>query len=143
MNILQICSKPPFPPKDGGALAMNILTQGLLNAGHHVKVLTVNTSKHFVDLHTVDTAYKQKTNYEAVFIDTRIKPLKALLSLFSPRSYNIERFFSVEFEQTLIRILKEETFDIVHLETLYVSPYVDTIRKYSSAKIVLRSQNGG
>ncbi len=141
MNILQICSKPPFPPKDGGALAMNILTQGLLNAGHHVKVLTVNTSKHFVDLHTVDTAYKQKTNYEAVFIDTRIKPLKALLSLFSPRSYNIERFFSVEFEQTLIRILKEETFDIVHLETLYVSPYVDTIRKYSSAKIVLRSQN--
>ena len=61
---------------------MNILTQGLLNAGHHVKVLTVNTSKHFVDLHTVDTAYKQKTNYEAVFIDTSIKPLKALLSLF-------------------------------------------------------------
>jgi glycosyltransferase involved in cell wall biosynthesis len=141
MNILQICSKPPFPPKDGGALAMNILTQGLLNAGHHVKVLTVNTSKHFVDLHTVDIAYKQKTNYEAVFIDTSIKPLKALLSLFSPRSYNIERFFSGEFEQTLIRILKEETFDIVHLETLYVSPYVDTIRKYSSAKIVLRSQN--
>ena len=141
MNILQICSKPPFPPKDGGALAMNILTQGLLQAGHRVKVLTVNTAKHFVDLSSIDPHYKQQTNYEAVFIDTSIRPLKALLSLFSSRSYNMERFFSPAFEQTLIRILKEEQFDIVHLETLYVSPYLETIRKHSSAKIVLRSQN--
>lgn len=141
MNILQICSKPPFPPQDGGALAMNILTQGLLYAGHRVKVLTVNTAKHFVDLNSIEPIYKQKTNYEAVFIDTSIRPIKALLSLFSSRSYNMERFYSAEFEEALIRILKKETFDIVHLETLYVSPYVDTIRKYSKAKIVLRSQN--
>lgn len=141
MHILQICSKPPFPPKDGGALAMNILTQGLLQAGHQVKVLTVNTAKHFVDLATIDPAYKKATNYEAVFINTVIRPFKAFLSLLSSRSYNMERFYSAEFDKTLIRILNENTFDVVHLETLYVSPYLQTIRKHSKAKIVLRSQN--
>jgi polysaccharide biosynthesis protein PslH len=141
MNILQICSKPPFPPKDGGALAMNVLTSGLLQQGHSVKVLTINTAKHFVDLTQVDAHYKQSTAYTAVFIDTAIHPIKALLSLMSTRSYNIERFYSVDFEKTLIRILQENSFDIVHLETLFMAPYVASIRKHSNAKIVLRAHN--
>lgn len=141
MNILQICSKPPFPPKDGGSVAMNILTTGLLEAGNQVKVLAVNTPKHFIDSNDIDADYRRRTRYESVFIDTSIKPLDAFLNLFSSESYNIVRFYSKEFEERLISILKQEQFDIVHLETLWVAPYVDVIRKYSSAKIVLRSQN--
>ncbi len=43
MNILQICNKVPFPPKDGGCIAMNNLTQGLIDEGHTVKVIAINT----------------------------------------------------------------------------------------------------
>lgn len=141
MKILQVCSKIPFPPKDGGSIAMNILTHGLINAGNAVDVLSVNTSKHFINIDDVDLNYRNKTNYRVVFIDTSIKPLDAFLNLFSNKSYNISRFYSLDFEKALIELLQSKEYDIIHLETLWVTPYVDVIRKYSKAKIVLRSQN--
>ena len=141
MKILQICSKIPFPPKDGGSIAMNILTQGLINAGNDVKVLAINTPKHFIKDEDIEITYHKKTSYESVFIDTSVKPVAAVLNLFSNKSYNIIRFYSKEFENKLIDIFSKEQFDIIHLETLWATPYVAAIRKYSKAKIVLRSQN--
>ena len=141
MNILQICNKVPFPPKDGGCIAMNNLTQGLIAEGNQVKVMAINTEKHFIDIEKLPLIYTSKTRVEAIFIDTKIKVMAAFLNLFSNRSYNIDRFYSINFENRLIEILKSEVFDIVHLESLYVSMYVDTIRKYSSAKIILRAHN--
>lgn len=141
MKILQICSKVPFPPKDGGSVAMNILTQGLLAAGNDLTVLAVLTPKHFIEEHTIDEAYRKKTNYRSVFIDTSVKALPAFLNLFSTGSYNLERFYSKKFEQVLIELLKTQRFDVIQLETLWVTPYLSAIRKYSDAKIVLRSQN--
>lgn len=141
MNILQVCSKIPFPPKDGGSIAMDILTHGLINAGNKVDVLAVNTAKHFANIEDVDINYRNKTNYQLVFIDTSIKPIDAFLNLFSNKSYNISRFYSLDFEKVLIEKLKMDDYDVVQLETLWVTPYIDVIRKYSKAKIVLRSQN--
>lgn len=141
MKILQICSKVPFPPKDGGSIAMNILTKGLTECGNKVKVLAMNTPKHFIEDAKLDPAYREYTSYESVFVDTAVKPLDAFINLFTGESYNISRFRSKAFEQKLIDILSKEQFDIVHLETLWVAPYVDVIRKHSKAKIVLRSQN--
>ncbi len=141
MKILQVCSKIPFPPKDGGSIAMDILTHGLINAGNTVDVLSVNTSKHFINIDDVDLNYRNKTNYRVVFIDTVVKPFDAFVNLFSNKSYNISRFYSLDFEKVLIELLQSKDYDVVHLETLWVTPYVDVIRKYSKAKIVLRSQN--
>lgn len=141
MNILQICSKVPFPPKDGGSIAMNILTQGLMECGNKVKVIAMNTPKHFIKDEEIDRDYRMRTSYESVLIDTSVKPLDALINLFSGESYNISRFYSKTFEQKLVEVLSQQEFDIVHLETLWVTPYVETIRKHSKAKIVLRSQN--
>jgi glycosyltransferase involved in cell wall biosynthesis len=70
-----------------------------------------------------------------------VKPLPAFVNLFKKDSYNISRFISDEFNKKLINILAAESYDIVQLEGLYVSPYLDTIRKYSKAKVVLRSHN--
>ena len=41
----------------------------------------------------------------------------------------------------LEHILKHETFDIIHLESIYVTPYLDVIRKFSKAKVVIRMHN--
>ncbi|MES2286143.1 MAG: glycosyltransferase family 4 protein [Bacteroidota bacterium] len=141
MNILQLCNKVPYPPKDGGCIAMNNLTQGLIDEGHTVKVLSVNTKKHFIDIENLPLQYRSKTNIEAVFIDTEIKATEAFLNLFTDKSYNIQRFYSANFEKKLVEILRSATFDIVQLEGLYVSMYVDVIRKHSKAKIVLRAHN--
>ncbi len=141
MNILQICNKVPFPPADGGCIAMNNLTQGLIAEGNKVKVIAINTKKHFVDIEKLPSSYRSDTAIEAVFIDTEIKITKAFLNLFSSKSYHIERFYSKQFEKKLIDVLKNETFDIVQLESLYVSMYVPVIRNFSNAKIILRAHN--
>ncbi len=120
---------------------MNILTHGLINAGNTVHVLAVNTPKHFIKDDDIDPVYRKKTSYRSVFIDTSIKPVDAILNLFSSESYNIIRFYSKDFEKVLIERLQSEAYDVIQLETLWVTPYVDVIRKYSKAKIVLRSQN--
>lgn len=141
MKVLQLCHKVPFPPKDGGCIAMNNLTEGLINEGCSVKVLAINTKKHFVDINLLPATYRSKTNIETVLVNTEVNVVDAISNLFSTKSYNIERFYSSDFEKKLIEILAHNSYDVVQLESLYVSMYVDVIRKHSSAKIVLRSHN--
>lgn len=141
MKILQVCSKIPYPSKDGGSIAMNILTEGLIETGNQVTVLAMSTRKSFVKTGETDASYQAKTKFQTVFIDTSIKPLDAFLNLFSKKSYNITRFYSREFEMALETLLVQENFDIIQLETLWVTPYVETIRKKTKAKIVYRSHN--
>ncbi|HPI29585.1 MAG TPA: glycosyltransferase family 4 protein [Bacteroidales bacterium] len=141
MNVLQLCNKSPFPPKEGGPIAMYNLGNGLMQQGYHVDILTMNTFKFSVDVDDLPVDYRYKTNFTAVFVDTRIKYREAFLNLFSSKSFHVQRFDCQEFRNTLVHILKNKNYDIVQLETIYVAPYIDTIRKYSKAKIVLRSHN--
>jgi glycosyltransferase involved in cell wall biosynthesis len=141
MRILQVCNKVPYPPKDGGCIAMNNLTHGLLKEGHQVKVLAINTQKHYTEIKELPETYRARTNIEAVFIDTSVKAVPAFLNLFSKGSYNISRFYSPAFEAKLAEILQKDAYDIVQLESLFVSMYIPVIRRHSKAKIVLRAHN--
>lgn len=141
MNILQICNKPPFPAVDGGAIAMNNTTQGLLNNGHKVTVLAITTPKHPVIYESLPEEYIKNTNFQTVFIDTSIRLRDAFFNLFTKKSYNIERFISVDFIKQLQKILAQESFDVVIIESLFVAPYISTIKSISDAKIVLRAHN--
>jgi polysaccharide biosynthesis protein PslH len=141
MNILLICNKSPYPPKEGGPIAMNTIVEGLIDSGHKIKVLAVNSFKYSVDINSIPDDYKEKTQIEGIFLDLRIKPLDAFLNLFSSKSYHVQRFISKEFEEKIIEILSKNKYDIIQLETLYVTPYIEAIRKHSDAKIVLRAHN--
>jgi glycosyltransferase involved in cell wall biosynthesis len=141
MNILQICNKPPFPAVDGGAIAMNNTTQGLLNNGHKVSVLAISTSKHPIIPSSLSKEYVNSTNFQTVFIDTSIRLRDAFFNLFTKKSYNIERFISKAFADKIQEILLTEEFDIIIFESLFVSPYISKIKSLSKAKIVLRAHN--
>ena len=45
INILVLCTKFPWPPKDGGTRAMMSMIEGFHKAGNNVTVLTMNTPK--------------------------------------------------------------------------------------------------
>lgn len=141
MKILVLCNKSPFPPKEGGPIAMNAIIEGLIDEGHEVKVLAINSNKYGVDVNKIPENYRRKTGIETVYIDLSVKPLDAFFNLFTGESYHVERFISKDFERRLIQILQNESFDIVQFETLFIGPYLEVIRKYSNAKIVLRSHN--
>jgi glycosyltransferase involved in cell wall biosynthesis len=141
MKILQLCLKPPLPARDGGCIAMNNITQGLLAAGHKVKILTIFTQKHDFLPDQIPQDYLEQTGIEGVYIDTRVNPVDAFSSILTSDSYNISRFFSTDYDIKLTKLLKKEQFDIIHLESLFMTPYVGTIRRYCKTPIVLRSHN--
>jgi glycosyltransferase involved in cell wall biosynthesis len=141
MRILQLVPKPPLPSVDGGTLAMNSVTEAILNSGNEVRVLAIETKKHPFVPEKISGEYKSATKIEAVFVNTDVNIFSAFFNLFSSESYNVNRFYSSAFENKLATILQNEKFDIVQLESLYMSPYIDIIRNYSKAKIVLRAHN--
>jgi polysaccharide biosynthesis protein PslH len=141
MKILQVCHKPPYPPRDGGSLAMFNLAVSLQRLGHEVTVLAMCTPKHslseedrlrfagFLPVHLVE-------------VDTSIRLHLLLMNfLFSKKPYNALRFISSDFEYKLAGLLAEQSFDVIQLEGLYLTPYIPVIRDHSKGLIALRAHN--
>ena len=141
MKNLLLCNKSPYPAKEGGPIAMNAIIEGLVKAGHKIKVLAINTNKYNIDVNKIPAEYRKKTEIETVYIDLSIKVVDAFLNLFTKKSYHVQRFISNDFDKKLIELLSGNKFDIIQLETLFITPYIYTIRKYSKARIVLRAHN--
>ena len=141
MKVLQLCNKPPYPPVDGGTMAMNGITQGLLRAGCEVRVLTVETDKHPAHLDQLPEDYRQATNPDAVYIDLSVRALPAAFAMLCGESYHVKRYINSAFARRLTEILKEQQFDVVHVESIFLTPYVPLIRNYSQAKVILRAHN--
>ncbi len=141
LNILILSNKSPWPAHEGGPIAMNNIIEGLIDAGHRVKVLALNTNKYAVQPVDIPEDYRLKTGIELVYVDLSIKVLDAFFNLFTTKSYHVERFKSKAFEEKLISVLKNNKFNIVQIELLFMSPYIETIRQYSKAKIILRAHN--
>jgi glycosyltransferase involved in cell wall biosynthesis len=117
------------------------LTRGFYEAGHKVTVAAINTKKHFFPPDEMPQENQALADFHSVLLDTDVNWWEALTSLFRGDAYNIQRFVSPDFEKLLSGILRENEFDIVQLEGLYLLPYLLVIRKFSKAKIVLRAHN--
>lgn len=140
MQILQLCKKYPFPPKDGETVAILNLAVALHNLGATVDLLAMNTLRHESRVNG-QAHYSFYREVETVPVDNQIKILPAFLNLFSHKSYHIERFESADFSLKLKEMLLNTAYDVVQLETLYLATYIPVIRKYSKAKIALRAHN--
>jgi glycosyltransferase involved in cell wall biosynthesis len=134
MRILQFCPKPPKPLVDGGCIAMNAITEGLRDAGHSVKVLAISTEKHPCKKETTE-------RYSSVRISTSVNLAGALFALLQGKNYNLSRFHNKNVERELERILQEEEFDLIILESLYTAEYTDCIKNHSKAKVLMRAHN--
>jgi polysaccharide biosynthesis protein PslH len=141
MKILQLCKKFPFPLKDGEAIAITFLAEALDEQGAEISLLAMNTSKHHFDLRLLPETFEHYSAIHTVDLDNRISPLAAFGNLFSKKSFHISRFISPIFEAKLVEVLTNTHFDVVQLETLYLAPYIDTIRKHSNALVVMRAHN--
>jgi glycosyltransferase involved in cell wall biosynthesis len=120
---------------------MHSITQGLLDAGHQVKVLCISTPKHPLNVALLPKEYRDRTRIEGIFVDTSLNIVDAFTDLVTADNYNVSRFFSPDMDIRLIQLLDQEEFDVVHLESLFTTPYIATLRRHSKARIVLRSHN--
>jgi glycosyltransferase involved in cell wall biosynthesis len=142
MKILLLCNKAPYPPNDGSSIAIYSMAEGLLEAGANITVWALNTKKHFKDDSNVPDIIWKNWNYFTFFADTTPSVPGALKNLFfSNESYFSERFFIREFNQKLIEKIKQEKFDIIQLEGLFMGNYLPAIRNYSKSLISYRAHN--
>jgi polysaccharide biosynthesis protein PslH len=142
MKILQLCNKFPYPLKDGAAIAVTYLAKAYAELGHQVTLLSMNTSKHWFDTASLPHDFDHYAALHTVFVDNHIRPLPALLNLFSSNSYHIERFDDAAFAEKLSAILTQTPFDVLQLESLYLTPYLPVIRRHApQARVVLRAHN--
>ena len=141
MRILQLCNKAPYPANDGSSIAIFTLAEGLVDNGVELHLLTINTKKHFKPDENIPIDFRKKSNYQSVFKDANTTLFGAFINLFSSQSYFVSRFFFKEYENALVKKLSNTTFDIVQIEGVFMCSYIPVIKKYSNARIVLRSHN--
>jgi glycosyltransferase involved in cell wall biosynthesis len=141
MKILQLCKKFPYPLKDGEAIAVTYLSKALRNLGCEITLLSMNTIKHYTHIEDLPDDFDHYKAIHWTTLDNTINPMDAFMNLFSGTSYHVERFVSKTFKQKLIEVLESEEFDIIQLETLYLAPYVETIKNHSDAQVVMRAHN--
>jgi polysaccharide biosynthesis protein PslH len=142
MKILQLCNKVPYPPKDGGSIAICNLTEAFADNNQQVTLMAMSTNKHPAAINSIPAYYSSKIEFVYVPVNTNIRPIYLLRNLvFSSTPYNAERFITVEFKNALENLLSKNTFDVIQLEGLYLVPYIPVIRKNSKALIILRAHN--
>ena len=141
MRVLYITNKPIFPVVDGGCKAMQQFLSCLLKAEIEVDHLCLATQKHPFKAENYPNSLKENVSISSRFVQTKIQVLPALKNLIQGKSYNISRFDSPDFHADLSAKLSAENFTHVVLESLYLTPYISTIRKHSKAKIIVRTHN--
>lgn len=141
MKILQLVNRVPYPLHDGGNIGVHYFSKGFIDAGVSLSMLAMNTSRHRVNPAELPDFFKTFQRFEMVAVDNRVKVLPAFLNLFKSSSYNIDRFISRAFSQRLLALLREEDYDIIQLESLFLTPYLPIIRAHSRAKVVIRQHN--
>lgn len=141
IKVLQLSKKVPFQKKDGESIAICALAESMVMNGLTVDLLSLNTNKHkFTG--SVDKVYF--SIYDAISmvdIDTNFNFYSFVHNLFSSIPYQLSRFVNDSFKLTLINCLLANKYDYIILETIYLTPYISIVKKYSKAKIILRTHN--
>jgi glycosyltransferase involved in cell wall biosynthesis len=136
MNILQIAPKVPFPLLDGGSLGVFNITKHLSERGHKITFLTFSMNE--ID---ANSEFRKYCNLIIVKKDTSNKVFGLLMSYFSKIPYTHYKYISNEFIEVIRKELSKKKYDIVHIDHLHMSYYVDFIKSNFSIPVVLREHN--
>ncbi len=141
-RILIVTNRIPYPLRDGGAIAMNVMVQGYHNAGWQVFLLAMNTSRHYVDKEIQAGLYRDLYAFEAVDTDNRIRLWPVVRNLVFRRTpEHADRFYNPAFHERLQSVLQSFKPDVVQLESIYLNVYRDVFRNNSKALLVQRLHN--
>ena len=114
--------------------------KGLINHGHEVSLISLNVKKHTDKIFERDELLN-KIAYTEYDIDTRVSLIEFVSNLFTKNPYNIDKYYDAGFEKLLVQNLKDNQYDIIQLEGLFVVPYLAAIRKNSKVRVIYRAHN--
>jgi len=140
LKILILTHRVPFPQNGGYQIVVYNTIKGLVNLGHQVSLVALNSKKNY-EGNTPEDELLSKINYRAYNIDTNVSVLDVAINLFSKTSFNINKYYDQEFEKLLIREVKNTAYDIIQFDGLLVSLYLAAVRKNCNSKLVYRAHN--
>ncbi len=142
MKILILTHRVPFPQNGGYPIVVCNTVRGLVTMGHEVSLVALNPKKnHHYEHNEDDKDLLSKINYRVYNIDIKVSILEVVVNLFSKTSFNINKYYNLEFEKLLMRELRKTAYDIIQFEGLFVSLYLPAVRKFSKAKLIYRAHN--
>lgn len=141
MKILFIAHRVPFPPNGGYPIVVHTSIKAAIDEGAEAHVFSLNPHKHYVNTHHIKDDLYEQVPVTTCTINTDITVWDASKNLFSSRSYNVSRFYKANAIAQLKNVLRQNSFDIIQLEGLFVVPYLGLIRQLSKAKVIYRAHN--
>lgn len=141
MKALILTDRIPFPPNSGYPIVVYNTIKGLLRLGVEVTLFSINPLKNGVDVEDIYDPVFESIKFYSFDLDTDVNVWGALFNIFSNQSYNVSRYYDVDAEKLLEDVLRENNFDIIQFEGLFVVPYLDTVKANSHAKIIYRAHN--
>jgi glycosyltransferase involved in cell wall biosynthesis len=141
VKILILTNRVPFPPNSGYPIVVYNTIKGLINLNVEVSLFSINASKHKVDVDDIYDPVFEQINFHSFNIDTEVNIWGAFFNIFSNQSYNVSRFYDDDAAKLLENVLKENEFDIIQFEGLFVVPYLDLVKENSKAKLIYRAHN--
>ncbi len=141
MKALILTNRVPFPPNSGYPIVVYNTIKGLLSEGVEISLFSLNVNKHKVDVDDIYDPIFEQINFHSYQIDTEVNIWGAFFNIFSNQSYNVSRFYDDDAARILENILRENEFDIIQFEGLFVVPYLDLVKVNSKAKLIYRAHN--
>ncbi|WP_342329583.1 glycosyltransferase [Pedobacter sp. FW305-3-2-15-E-R2A2] len=141
MKTLILTNRIPFPPNSGYPIVVYNTIKGLLKLGVEITMFSINPNKYRVDVEDIYDPLFEQINFHSFNLDTEVNVYGALLNIFSNQSYNVSRYFDEDAAKLLGDLLKENEFDIIQFEGLFVVPYLDVVKENSKAKVIYRAHN--
>ncbi|NQX43532.1 glycosyltransferase [Pedobacter steynii] len=141
MKTLILTNRIPFPPNSGYPIVVYNTIKGLLKLGVEITMFSINPNKYRVDVEDIYDPLFEQIKFHSFNLDTEVNVYGALLNIFSNQSYNVSRYFDEDAAKLIGDVLKENEFDIIQFEGLFVVPYLDVVKENSKAKVIYRAHN--
>jgi glycosyltransferase involved in cell wall biosynthesis len=142
MRILYLSQKPAYPQIDGGTNAIARLMEQLMSIDDNtIDYLCYSTEKHPFDAHKFPIEWQKNLSIEAIPLENQVKFLELLRYFFSSKAYPIERYRKRNVLRALHDKLSNSAYDVLILDGLYSTAYLEEIKQRFSLKIYYRCHN--
>ncbi len=138
MHILVISTKIPYPPTDGGRIAIYEPLRQLAKRGHDISLLALSAMP--VDPEAA-SVLSQYCHLEVIEHDTRNHLISAVCNLASPVPYTISKYLSQKMCKRIRSLLSTRKYDLAHLENLHTAGYRSIVADEFHLPTLLRQQN--
>jgi len=135
MRILCVATKLPWPPRDGGRLALALTLQGLADDGHEIQLVAPVSDDESAAADPTD-----RIHFETVALPRLPWATATARAVFRRRALSIVRHHRTELEQAVDQAIVRFRPDVVHAEQLQaLANCSPALRR--GVPVVLRTQN--